>query len=201
MICAVEQRSARWAHNPEAAGSNPVGATKFTKNKSSMECKLTITGTISDIQQALMLLQGGPPISAEVQTFTPVNYRFDPPSDINLRPMERIDKPVTSKPWKKSGKKAFAKKKQKSVEMAEPLKLSERLCQTCGKPFIPSRNTSHHCSKKCYMIDWRDRNKPSARKDNDSKPGEGKTDLSKKLEEFRKNCPSPAPRPSIQRYF
>lgn len=187
-----------------------------------MECKLTITGSFADIQQALALLQGGNPMEAMVQTITPENYRHDPPADFPLKaidlkrketmangatlnpdlpvePMERIEHPAANPPKRTYRKKAHPKPKPAPAQPSAKVALAERLCHTCGKTFVPTRITMHHCSKQCYMIEWRERNKqPKAV----AAANEGEKDtstLGRKLEEYRKTCPAPRPRPYSQR--
>jgi hypothetical protein len=209
-----------------------------------MECKLTITGSFADIQQALALLQGGKPVETEVQTFTPENYRHDPPADYTLKaidlkrqeimangaalnldavqnpdlpvePMQRIEK------VNKRGPKPKREMERGNViaEIANDNVGKEQQihCQTCGFLFHPKRDRVRHCSKRCYMIEWRERNKPSKSAQltkkvapdakniapdakNIAKNIEKATDdLNRKLEQIRKTCPKPQPRPELKR--
>lgn len=183
-----------------------------------MEYKLTITGTFADIQQALSLLQGGNPVETEVKTYTPENYRHDPPADFTLKaidlkreetmangatlnpdlpvePMERIEKPAEKPPKRAYQKRKGAQAKPAPAKFAVP-PVSERLCHTCGKTFRPSRPTSHHCSKYCYMVEWREKNKPAKGRD---EIAQATDDLDRKLSEIRKTHPAPSPRPYSQK--
>jgi hypothetical protein len=195
-----------------------------------MECKLTITGTFADIQQALSLLQGGNPTETIVQTFTPENYRHDPPADYTVKAidlkreetkangatlnpdlpvesMQRVEKSVEKsvEPRKKPGLKPGPRPDPVAVKQVAPVIPAvpdERHCHTCGKLFIPPRPTSHHCSKQCYMVEWRDKNKPPKVAAPDAKKIEDATEhLDRKLDEIRKTHPAPKPRPNIQHDF
>lgn len=170
-----------------------------------MECKITITGSFAEIQQALYMLTDGAHIDFAQECFNPeihppeISFSRDQENDKAPMPaMERIEK--VNKRGRK--KKVVAQ----PVTTEEPKAAGEVHCHTCGTLFVPRRPSVKHCSKRCYMIEWREKNTPAKVAPDakniapDAKMAEKKIDsITEKLNHIRKTCPAPKPRPDFQR--
>jgi hypothetical protein len=136
-------------------------------------------------------------VEQDAKKFAPDAKKFAPDANKIAKDAKNIAKDA----------KKIAKTKPAKRQLApEDLQIH---CHTCATLFHPKYTDMQHCSKRCYMIEWRETHKqPVVEKpvkcvvsplavlapEERAKKLEA---LSKKLKEIKENCPAPTPRPDI----
>jgi hypothetical protein len=211
-----------------------------------MRCKITLTGTFSEIQDALFMLTHGAHVDFVEEPIKPetitVEVKDPDTGDIHViqkksaatsssRVRENDQQPAKIALQREETRKNGAvlnpditiETEEKIVQEPEPKKTGkwekapdglQVHCHRCGTLFHPKYMHTIHCSERCYQAEWYEKNRSG-------KQGKQKADiqpshelpnlptdqltslpahqLDQKLDEIKKTCPAPMPRPNLNR--
>jgi|GEM_PF-3607340 len=169
-----------------------------------MEIQLVINGSLGEIKEIFSLLTSDDQKAAIASAIRAVTHISHPVDWSEPLTEEREETPLEFAPPLDVQEEASPEKGKREFV---PNALGS-LCHQCGKLFHPKRQKTKFCSRRCYMIEWREVHKPAKIETKQdcattqyarSVPDDHASALKEKLEKIKKTCPAPTPRPNITR--